>query len=95
MHSSIEQQFSLLFRVNAAEKVFQDEKDAKLFEWRKKLASVEAFLSGQKEKLEDGGGGSDVDLETVMRQRHEMEVRLIKVFLLYELPYLINMFDVP
>lgn len=59
--------------MNASEKSFQDEKDARLLEWRNKLASVENFLSERKEKFEDDDG-SDADLETVAKQRREMEV---------------------
>ena len=59
--------------MNASEKAFQDEKDTKLLEWRNKLASVESFLSERKDKFEDDDG-NDADLETVAKQRREMEV---------------------
>ena len=59
--------------MNASEKAFQDEKDTKLLEWRNKLASVESFLSERKNKFEDDDG-NDTDLETVAKQRREMEV---------------------
>ena len=59
--------------MNAGEKAFQDEKDAKLLEWRNKLASVEAFLDGEKDRIESDDG-SDDDLETVAKKRREMEV---------------------
>jgi hypothetical protein len=61
------------FRLNANEKAFRDEKDTKLLEWRNRLASVEDFLAGEKDKLE-ADDGSDVDLETVAKQRRGMEV---------------------
>ena len=64
---------SLHFSLNAGEKAFQDEKDAKLLEWRNKLTSIEAFLAGEKDKLETDDGGDD-DLETIAKQRREMEV---------------------
>ena len=59
--------------MNASEKAFQDEKDTKLLEWRNKLASVESFLSERKDKFEEDDG-NDADLETVAKQRREMEV---------------------
>ena len=59
--------------MSAREKAFQDEKDAKLLEWRNKMASVEGLLSERNDKFEDDDG-SDVDLETVAKKRREMEV---------------------
>ena len=76
-------EFHLLSRVLASEKAIEDEKDSKLEEWRNKLEPVQAWLASESKKLENDGSVAS-DLDTVAKQRREMEVIFVGFFLSFE-----------
>ena len=62
--------------MHASEKDIQGQKDSKLVEWRDKLASVEAWLAAECNKLETDKNGAE-DLNSITKQKRMMEVRII------------------
>lgn len=59
--------------MSASEREVQEQKDSKLEEWKKKLSLIEVWLAEEGKKLESDRDIA-TDLDTVTKQRREMEV---------------------
>lgn len=62
-----------ILRLDASEKAILDEKEVNLVEWKKKLASLEAFMTEKQNILSDNKG-EDLDLQTLEKVRQQLEV---------------------